>query len=274
MSVFELTRPTSPATALVVEVPHAGLDIPADLKQDIAAPDDCVWRDADLHVDKLYSNVPSVGARLLTAKLSRYVIDLNRAPDDVDPLTVADHPAPKGQQPRGVVWRLTTDGRNVLKRPLRYQDLQARLARVHQPYHEQLAAELSRTREEFGFAILVAGHSMPSVGRAGHTDPGTRRADVVPGTRGRTSANPVVIDLVDAHFRDAGLSVRHDDPYKGGWTTQYYGRPKEHWHAIQIELNRALYMDEATGAIKTEPFEKLRNVLTELVAKLAELKLT
>lgn len=271
MLPFELTVPESGRTPVVVEVPHAGLSIPEAVSSETAVDDASVMRDADIYVDELYRDAPSRGASLLAATVSRYVVDLNRAADDVDIATVPDHPAPRGVQPRGVVWRLTTDGRPALRRPLTYAELSARLARFHTPYHDALEAELKRTRDRFGFAILVAGHSMPSVGRVGHADPGSRRADVVPGTRGRTSADRRVIELVDAHFRDAGLSVRHDDPYRGGYTTVHYGRPREGWHAVQIELNRALYVNEENGERKQGDFERLQSLLADLIAKLGRL---
>lgn len=271
MLPFELTLPKHGRTAVVVEVPHAGLAIPEAVRRETDIDAASVLRDADLYVDKLYADAPSRGAALLTATLSRYVVDLNRAPDDVDVATVPDHPAPRGVQPRGVVWRLTTDGRPSLRHPLAYRDFSARLAHYHAPYHEALRAELLRTRERFGFALLLAGHSMPSLGRAGHTDTGARRADVVPGTLGRTSADPRMIELVDAHFRDAGLHVQHDQPYRGGFTTAHYGRPREGWHAVQVELNRSLYMNERTGKPKRRDFDRLTRLLTELIEKLGRL---
>jgi N-formylglutamate amidohydrolase len=200
-------------------------------------------------------------------------VDLNRAPDDVDAATVPDHPRPRASQPRGVVWRIGTDGRSVLKRPLTYEQLHERLATFHAPYHEALRAELARLRDELGFAILVAAHSMPSVGRAAHRDHGSGRADVVPGSRGRTSADPRVIELVDAHFRGAGLTVRHDDPYRGGFTTGHYGRPHEGWHAVQIELNRALYVHEETGEPKATEFQAVKELMTSLFRALSQLDL-
>jgi N-formylglutamate amidohydrolase len=111
---------------------------------------------------------------------------------------------------------------------------------------------------------------MPSLGRSLHSDSGSRRADVVPGTQGRTTAADSAIDLVDAHFRDAGLTVRHDDPYRGGYTTTHYGRPAEGWHAVQIELNRALYVDEQTGVPKQGDFAELQALLDALVVKLVD----
>ncbi len=270
---FEITVPSRGETPVLVEVPHAGLAVPDAVRDQIVASSWAVLRDADPYVDELCAEAPSEGATLLVSKVSRYVIDLNRAPDDVDAETVPDHPSPRAIQPRGVVWRLTTDGRPALRRPLSYAELEARLRTFHRPYHDTLRAQLERLRDRFGFALLVAGHSMPSVGRSGHVDSGIRRADVVPGTRNRTTADARVIDVVDAHFRAAGLTVRHDDPYRGGWSTSHYGRPAERLHAIQIEINRALYMDETTGEPLPEPMTRVQRLLRELVAKLGRLDL-
>lgn len=272
MEFFSLTEPTVTETPVLVEVPHAGLAVPEVVRSQVAVSRWVVLRDSDIYVDRLYADAPAHGATLLTAAVSRYVVDLNRAPDDVDHETVPDHPDPRGVQPRGVVWRITTDGRPALRGPLTYAALRQRLALFHTPYHTRLEAAVAEKRDRFGHAVLLAAHSMPSVSRfAGHA--ATRRADVVPGTRGRTTATAAVIDCVDAHFRDAGLTVRHDDPYRGGWTTAHYGRPSEGVHAIQIELNRALYVDETTGRVKVGDFEALQATLLTLVGKLGGLHL-
>lgn len=272
VDAYELSLPDPGARPVLVEVPHAGVLVPDAVKSELLAPEDAKLRDADIYVDRLYANAPRLGAGLLVAKISRYVVDLNRAQDDVDAATVSDHPTPAGAQPRGVVWRSTTDGRPILARALTYQALLARLSRYYVPYHAALRQTLEQFRERHGYAILLAGHSMPSLGRSMHADPGSRRADVVPGTCGRTSAGSRVIDLVDAHFREAGLSVRHDDPYRGGFSTSHYGRPRERWHAIQIELNRALYVDERTCVIKQPEFERLQQLLDALIVKLCALE--
>jgi N-formylglutamate amidohydrolase len=273
VSGFELTLPETGATPLLVEIPHAGLGVPEPIRSELIAPEDAVLHDADIFVDRLYANAPKLGAALLVARNSRYVVDLNRAQDDVDAGTVRGHPIAASAQPRGVVWRSTTDGRPILAKPLSYEQLMARLQRYYVPYHETLRRTLDALRERYGYAIVLAGHSMPSTGRSMHTDPGARRADVVPGSCGRSSADRRVIDLVDAHFRAAGLSVRHDDPYKGGYTTSHYGRPRDHIHAIQIELNRALYVDEQTCKPKDAEFRKLQQLLDQLVQKLGALSL-
>jgi N-formylglutamate deformylase len=275
VAFLRLERPPEPEqTAVLVEVPHAGLAIPDQVRAEMNVPQDGVARDADIYVDKLYAGSPAYGASMLSARVSRYVIDLNRAEDDVDLQTVPDHPAPRGVQPRGVVWRMTTDGRPLLRRPLTHAQLERRLDLFHRPYHGALRSELKRLQRRFGFAVVLAGHSMPSVGRSIRSERVTRRADVVPGTRGRSSADARLIDLVDAHFRQAGLTVRHDDPYRGGYTTAHYGRPAEGIHAIQLELNRGLYVHEATGEPKSGAFEALHAVLLELVGEVGKLDLT
>jgi N-formylglutamate amidohydrolase len=271
---FVLTAPQSEnARPVLVEIPHAGLALPEDVRSQLLASEGALLRDADIFVDQLYETAPAHGATLLAAKISRYVVDLNRAQDDVDAATVSGHPVTSGAQPRGVVWRTTTDGRPILARPLTYAELTARLSRYYVPYHAALRRAVDALRAHFGFTIVLAGHSMPSTGRSMHKDPGVARADVVPGSCGRTSADARVIDLVDQHFRAAGLVVRHDDPYRGGFTTSHYGRPKERVHAIQIELNRALYVDEASCRIKEREFAELRALLEQLVVKLGALSL-
>lgn len=275
MAVYELTPCEPPASErpLLVEVPHAGLIVPEAIRHELLAPEDALMRDADIYVDRLYARAPHAGATLLVAKLSRYVVDLNRARDDLDAATVSGHPIGAGSQPRGVVWRATTDGRPVLRRPLGYAELASRLERYYLPYHQVLQEQIDRLRDRFGHVVVLAAHSMPSLGRSTHRDPGAQRADVVPGTCGRTSADSRVIDLVDAHFRAAGLRVRHDDPYKGGYTTSHYGRPAERCHAVQIELNRALYVDEQSFRIKQPEFDTLQKLLDELLMKMAALEL-
>ncbi|MEM1414009.1 MAG: N-formylglutamate amidohydrolase [Myxococcota bacterium] len=273
-SFFRLEHPETPRGPVLVEVPHAGLAIPDEVRPELSpTATDGRLRDADIYVDKLYANAAREGAALLVARASRYVVDLNRSADDVDLQTVPDHPSPRAVQPRGVVWRLATDGRPLLRRPLPYAEFQRRLERFHAPYHAAIRSELDRLRAGWGFAIALAAHSMPSMGRGLRSDRLVRRADVVPGTRGGTTADPRLIELVDQHFRQAGLSVRHDDPYRGGYTTAHYGRPSEGIHVVQIELNRALYVDERTGRPKSPELEALRDVLDGLVRSVCELRL-
>lgn len=272
MGFFDLTVPDE-SVPLLVEVPHAGLWVPDVVSEQLRAPEDAIKRDADIYVDELVANAAEFGAARLSARVSRYVVDLNRASDDVDAAAVSDHPMPGNAQPRGVVWRATTDGRPVLTRPLGYSQLLERLATFYTPYHDALQDTLRTLKKRHGYVILLAAHSMPSRGRGLHGDRGALRADIVPGTQGRTTAHPAVIDAVDAHFRAAGLSVLHDTPYRGGFTTKHYGRPAEGVHAVQVEINRGLYVNEATSERLPGRFEALQRVLDGLVQKLGQVQL-
>jgi N-formylglutamate deformylase len=272
---FERIDPTGPETPVIVEIPHAGLEMGAPFLEPLAAPARSIARDADLYVDGLYEDGPAEGATLLVARASRYVIDLNRSEGDVD-AEVVEGGRGDSRMHHGLVWRTTSDGERALLRRLTATELNERLDLVWRPYHRELAAIVDRKRSRFGFAVLLAAHSMPSVDRAPKptgrepADPSERRADVVPGSRGRKSAAAPFIGAVEAHAVARGWTVRHDDPYAGGFTTQHYGRPAEHVHAVQIELARRLYLDEATLR-PLASFGAVRDWCRGLVARLGRL---
>lgn len=267
---FSVVEPPGEETPVIVEVPHAGLFVDGPALATLSAPARSIGRDADLWVDELYADAPSRGATMVVAHVSRYVVDLNRSERDVDAESVEGAP-PNARATRGIIWRLTSDGVRVLDGPLSRRELERRLETYYRPYHAAIAALIERKRARFGHAIVVAGHSMPSIGRAAHGDPNAFRADVVPGTRGRTSASSRFIDAVDTHARASGFSVSHDDPYQGGFTTAYYGRPREASHVVQVELARRLYMDETTLQ-KNAGFDRVRTFCAELVARLGAVR--
>jgi N-formylglutamate deformylase len=268
VAYFDLDHPTKDEMPLVVEVPHAGLAVPPHFATTLLAPARAIARDADLFVDELYASAPEVGASLLVSRVSRYVVDLNRAETDVDAETVQGAPA-SPRAPRGVVWRLTTDNERSIAGPLTHAELEARLEQIHRPYHAALAETVRRKTERFGVCVVLAAHSMPSVGRTGHGDTNIQRADVVPGTQGRTTAHPSLIDLVEKHAHDAGLTVKHDEPYRGGFTTRHWGRPSHGIHTIQVELARRLYMNE-TELVKSAEFSAMKSFATSLVETLGK----
>lgn len=265
---FTATLPDHPTTPVVVSVPHAGtetggLGAPLSPTLDLRC-------DADLYVDELYDGAPA-GA-FVRARLSRFVCDLNRHPDDVSARAVPAHPSPRNRDGRGFVWEVTTTGAATLRRPLTEAEWQARRA-VHTAYYATLAEALERARQAFGFAILVDGHSMPSVGRSGHADPGHARADIVPGDRSGTTCAPALTSAVTTFWQQAGYTVAPNDPYKGGFITQHHGRPDSGIHAIQIEMRRDLYMDESTYAHRSAGFARLRSSLRALLRHLDNLRL-
>jgi N-formylglutamate amidohydrolase len=267
---FTLTEPRAQETPVIVEVPHAGLDLDAEALSTLVAPASAIGRDADLYVDELYADAPDCGATLLAARMSRYVCDLNRSEHDVDRDTVQG--ATGRASPHGLIWRSTTENRAAIARPLARTELERRLQAYYRPYHDKLDALVRDRLDRHGFVILVSGHSMPSRGRDGHDDPGRERADIVPGTRQRSTAAAAVIEATEQVAARFHLGLAHDDPYRGGHTTVRHGRPAAGVHAIQIEISRKLYMDELTLAKKPNEFRVVRSFCRALVQELSTLR--
>ncbi len=275
MEVFRIERPVEQTIPVVVGVPHAGDWIPDEVRAEMIIGDQVLRRDLDLYVDKLWRQAPALGATLLVSHVSRYVVDLNRAPDDVSPLTVQGGvrvAAPGYYQDRGVVWQTTTAGKAVMAGPMTAEQFQRRIAKYYTPYHQALAAEIERVRKKFGFCVLLDGHSMPSTGRRGHTDPGSQRAQIVPGDVDGASCDRTLRFVVEENYREHGYSVRSNEPYKGGWITRKYGEPSRRIHAIQIEVRRDLYMNERTFREEQPGMDRLTAACTDLITKVAELE--
>jgi N-formylglutamate deformylase len=264
---FLILEPRGGESPLVVEVPHAGTWLDPEALAFTVAPARSLGRDADLYVDELFQDAPAEGATLLIARASRYFVDLNRSEEDFDGDAVEG--GSHRPSPRGLIWRLTTDGAPILQNRLPRAELHRRLDTVYRPYHQALEALCTRKRARFGFAVLLCAHSMPTQARGAYPDNGASRADIVPGSRGRTSAAGVVIDRVDAAARARNWSVQHDDPYRGGFSTAHYGNPARSVHAVQVEIARRRYMDESTLRINPHGFAAVRDFARTLAARLA-----
>ena len=146
----------------------------------------------------------------------------------------------------GTIPRVVAGGEEIYATRLRFDDALGRIETHHVPYHRALASLLDATRRRFGFCLLIDCHSMPSTGGPLNRIPGRRRIDVVLGDCRGTACAPVFTEAAEAALRDMGFVVVRNAPYAGGYTTRHYGRPEQHVHALQIEINRALYMDEKT----------------------------
>src|ERR1700733_6002494 len=165
---FVAQLPAIPPSPVVVSVPHAGTATIGF--ENALAPELEVCRDAELWGDRLYRiGEPTAPAAFVAARLSRFVCDLNRDPDDVGPGAVPLHRDPRNADGRGFIWAITTAGSPALSRPLSLEDWRARTS-IHAAYHDAITRALTRARDRFGFAVLVDGHSMPSRGRQGHKD--------------------------------------------------------------------------------------------------------
>ncbi|HIA03944.1 MAG TPA: N-formylglutamate amidohydrolase [Myxococcales bacterium] len=266
--------PDTPITPLVVSVPHAGTWVPAEDLPLVRGGRRTLLRDTDQHVDRLYAAAPLLGAAFIASRVNRYVLDLNRSPDNVDRHVCPELESPAAEHPRALIWRQSTDGTQILARPLTQAELQSRIDRVHTPYHSFLESLLQERKSKFGYAILLDAHSMPSVGRATHTDTGAPRAQIVPGNNHDKSCAPALTELVCRHFESHGYDVALNTPYSGGFITQNYGRPEENIHAIQVELNRALYLHEERSSWAGEKAPALIECLNQLIVQLVGLNLS
>ncbi len=237
-----------------VSIPHSGENVPPETPWLHGLPEKELMFDVDRFVDRLYEPaLASLGVPCVKTEWHRYVVDLNRWTDDVDADSVQGHPNPSGLFPRGLHWSKTTGGQRLIPEPMP-RELHERLVhRYFEPFHAEVRARYDGFRRR-GHATTyhLDAHSMPSVGTREHRDPGERRKDVVISDCKGTSCSKKYLDLVLAAYRDAGFEVGYNWPYFGGRVTETYGRPELGQEAIQVELSRALYMDEDSKKLRPD----------------------
>jgi N-formylglutamate amidohydrolase len=272
---FEVRRAAAdgqPApTPLVFASPHSGRLYPDDMMAVLEGV--AIRRSEDAFVDALVGAGPELGAALISARLARAYIDLNREPFELDPAMFADElpEFARGRSARvaaglGAIARVVSEGQEIYARKLTFAEARARIDRAHAPYHAALARLLGEAHSAHGFAILVDWHSMPAAAaRAGGRD---GACDIVLGDRFGAACSAEVTRTVERELEVLGYRVARNAPYAGGYTTEHYGRPTRRTHALQIEINRALYLDEATLE-PTAGFARLKDHLERLTRVLA-----
>ena len=274
---YDILLPERQTAPLVLASPHSGADYPPDFVAESPLTARDLRRSEDAFVDELFAAAPEFGAPLLRARFPRAYVDPNREPFELDPEMFED-PLPGYVNARsrrvaaglGTVARIVSSGREIHGRKLRFAEAEARIHACYRPYHAALRRLVDRTRRRFGYCVLVDCHSMPSVGGPTDPDSGRRRADFVLGDGfGATCDGAVTAAAEDALARQGGLVARNK-PFSGGHTTRHYGRPSEGVHALQIEINRALYMDERTIA-RLPAFPEIARRMAGVVAALAEI---
>jgi len=243
---FVVLRPRTPGR-FVFASPHSGTVYPSIMGADPSLEDASLRSAEDALVDRLITPGVDLGATVILARLGRAWVDLNRDPADLDPLLIegaADGAvSARTAAGYGVIPRMTGDGRAIYDRRLTLDEARRRIAGTHAPYHAALAERLQAAHAQHGEAVLVDWHSMPA--RATQGAGGARGPDVVLGDRHGSSCSADLTRRLRRAFEALGWRVALNQPYAGGWTTQRWGRPSEGFHAIQVELNRALYFDEA-----------------------------
>jgi len=269
---FVRHAPAAPPLPLVLDSPHSGGHYPDDF--DHAPSRDVVRQAEDTHVARLYGFAPKLGATLIEAVFPRAYIDANRSLDDIDPAMLADSwPTPLVAGPKtakgiGLLWRIARDGAPMYTRKLTVAEVQRRIDRWYRPYHAALAGELDALHRRFGAVWHIDCHSMPAIGDAYSDDAGRPRKDFVLGDRDGTTCAPEFTALAAETLAGLGYSVAINDPYKGVEIVRRYGRPREHRHSLQIELNRRLYMNETTLE-PTQSYARLEVDLERMLAAVA-----
>lgn len=276
---FDLLAPASQTAPLVLASPHSGTEYPAEFIGRSRLDLPILRKSEDSFVDELFAGAVERGIPLLRARFPRAFVDPNREPFELDP-AMFDGPLPDYvniASPRvaaglGTIAKVVANGEMIYRSKLNFPEICRRIETFYRPYHNALRSLLDQTQRQFGFAMLIDCHSMPSIGGPMETDSGRGRVDFVLGDCHGRSCARALIDVAESQLSGYGYRVERNSPYSGGFTTQHYGRPKSGIHAMQIEINRALYMDEHRYR-RGPHFDHLARELADLVISLAKLQL-
>ncbi|RVC79313.1 N-formylglutamate amidohydrolase [Mesorhizobium sp. M4A.F.Ca.ET.022.05.2.1] len=268
---FEIRSGAEQRVPFLFNSPHSGRYYPERFLAMAKLDSNAIRRSEDCYVDELFGGAVVLGAPMLAANFPRAYLDVNREPWELDPRMFAE-PVPSFCNIRsarvagglGTVPKLVGEGLDIYSGRLPLAEAVARIETVYKPYHETLKRLLTRTHARFGYAVLIDCHSMPASIRVG--DNGVR-PDFIIGDRFGISATAALTETAIALLTGMGYTVAHNKPYAGGFITEHYGRPARHLHALQIEVNRGLYMNERTFQ-KSPGFDALADDLTRFSADL------
>lgn len=271
---YHLIYPQKRSTSVVFASPHSGRDYPDWFLDSIVLDRHTVRSSEDAYVDRLLASAPNTGAPLLQAGAPRAFVDMNRSADELDPALI-EGVRHSGHNPRvasglGVIPRVVANGRAIYAGKMPLSEARQRIETYWRPYHTALAGQMDQSHAMFGQAILVDFHSMPHEAMDSAVRAGAKRPEVVLGDRFGASAGSAVVDAIEEAFRAAGLVVVRNTPFAGAYVTQHYGRPSRGRHAVQVEIDRALYLDEASVTPRAD-FAAFQALLSGVVAQIADI---
>jgi N-formylglutamate amidohydrolase len=271
-AAFTLLRPDRHETPMIFSSPHSGREYPAALMARTVLDERAIRSSEDAFVDELFARAPVWGAPLISARVPRAYIDLNRAADELDPALIegvvrAPH-NPRVSSGLGVIPRVVANGRAIYSGKIPLCEAQMRIETLWQPYHQALRVLIDESMAQFGEAVLIDCHSMPHEAIEAHARPGQPRPEVVLGDRFGAAAGREVMELVESAFLEAGLRVARNAPFAGAYIAQAYGRPSRCQHVVQIEIDRALYMDEARVQRRPD-FAEFEALMAGVISRIA-----
>lgn len=271
---YNLFQPAAQTSPVVFASPHSGRAYGSDFLQQSLLDEVTIRSSEDAYVDRLFDSAPNFGAPLITAVAPRAYIDLNRSVEELDPALI-EGVRRQAHNPRiasglGVIPRVVANGRPIYQGKLPRAEADRRIAQIWHPYHAQLRNLIRQTYARFGQVILVDCHSMPHEALENVARSTDQRPQIVLGDRFGASARPSVVDRIEAAFTKAGFDVGRNTPFAGAYITQAYGHPLRNKHAIQIEIDRALYMDERRVQPSAD-FDRFRAILRGVIAEIAQL---
>lgn len=271
---FQLLMGGEQRVPFVFNSPHSGRYYPPRFLAMSQLDAATIRRSEDCYVDELFAAAPSLGAPLLSANFPRAYLDVNREPWELDPRMFQEPVPPfaNTRSPRvagglGTVPKLVGEGLDIYSDRIPLGEALGRIHHIYRPYHACLANLLKQTRERFGYAVLIDCHSMPANIRVGD---GVLKPDFIIGDRFGASAAPELRDRAVSLLAAKGYTVVQNKPYAGGFITEHYGRPGERIHALQIEINRGLYLAE-TSLERTENMLSLERDIADFMRELVSL---
>ncbi len=274
-AAFEIDRPNIQSIPYVFASPHSGRNYPEHFIAASRLNALEIRKSEDSFVDELFADAPGYGAPLIKALFPRAYVDPNREAWELDPRMFEDKlpryvntSSARVYAGLGTVARVVSNGEEIYDGKITFAEAKQRIEAAYIPYHQALAGLIQVTKDRFGHCILIDCHSMPSVGGPMDRDHGAHRVDFVLGNNHGDTCAPELMKLADTTLSAAGYVVRQNNPYSGGFTTRHYGKPRNQVQALQIEINRHLYMDEAR--VERWPgFAALKKNLSHLIAVLA-----
>lgn len=271
---FEIIAPADWTAPAVFNSPHSGRNFPEDFLRQSRLSALALRKSEDCFVDELFLDCVEHGAPMLRALAPRSYIDLNREPYELDPrMFSGDLPgyantgSPRVAGGLGTIPRIVAEGEDIYRGRIDFAEARQRIEQVYIPYHRTLSALTNAVLARTGEVLLVDCHSMPASATA-HVAPAVHGGvDIVLGDRFGSSCSEDIAAIVEERLKKHGMRVLRNKPYAGGFITQNYGAPHRGQHALQIEINRGLYMNEARLE-KTSDFQLIRNILSDMAATL------